>query len=97
MSFKKKIRESEYNLSTKQNTIHNIEQEINNFKIDKARVDAIIENLETELLEFNNIQIVKSKRENLVERLARTQDMLTKIGTINLRSLEVYDSVKKRI
>ena len=93
--FQKDIRSKESELSSKQNIIHNIEQEINNFKIDKARVDAIVENLEAELLEFNSIQIVKSKRENLVERLARTQDMLTKIGTINLRSLEVYDSVKR--
>ena len=93
--FQKDIRNKEFELSNKQNVIYNIEQKINNFKIDKARVDAIIENLETDLLEFNSIQIIKSKRENLVERLARTQDILTKIGTINLRSLEVYDSVKK--
>jgi chromosome segregation protein len=93
--FQKDIRDKEYELSTKQNITHNIEQEINNFRIDKARVDAIIENLETELLEFNSIQIIRSKRETLVERLARTQDLLSRIGTINLRSLEVYDSVKR--
>ena len=93
--FQKDIRNKEYELSNKQNIIYNIEQEINNFKIDKARVNAIIENLEAELLEFNSIQIVKSKRETLVEKLARTQDLLFKIGTINMRSLEVYDSVKR--
>jgi len=94
-SLQKKIRENESELSNKQNIIHNIEQEINNFKIDKARVDAIIENLETELLEFNGVQVIKSKREILVEKLAKTQDILSKIGTINMRSLEVYDSVKR--
>ncbi len=93
--FQKDIRNKEYELSNKQNIIYNIEQEINNFKIDKARVNAIIENLEAELLEFNSIQIVKSKRETLGEKLARTQDLLFKIGTINMRSLEVYDSVKR--
>jgi len=94
-SFQKKIRENEFELSNQQNVLHNIEQEINNFKIDKARVDAIIENLETELLEFNGVQVIKSKREILVEKLAKTQDMLSRIGTINMRSLEVYDSVKR--
>jgi len=94
-NFQKDIRNKEYELSNKQNIIYNIEQKINNFKIDKARVDAIIDNLEAELLEFNSIQVIKSKRETLVERLARTQDLLSKIGTINMRSLEVYDSVKK--
>jgi len=93
--FQKKIRGNESELSDKRNIIYNIEQEINNFKIDKARVDAIIENHETELLEFKNVQVIKSKRENLVERLARTQDLLSRIGTINMRSLEVYDSVKR--
>jgi len=93
--FQKDIRNKESELSNKQNIIHNIEQEINNFKIEKARFDAIIENFETDLLGFNNIQIIKAKRESLVERLAKTQDILSRIGTINLRSLEVYDSVKK--
>ncbi|MCK5624893.1 chromosome segregation protein SMC [Candidatus Pacearchaeota archaeon] len=94
-NFQKKIRENEYELSDKKNIIYNIEQDINNFKIDKARVDAIVENHETELLEFKNIQVIKSKRENLVERLVKTQDMLARIGSINMRSLEVYDSVKR--
>lgn len=93
--FQKGIRDKEYDISKEQNIIYNFEQEINNFKIDRARVDAIIENFETELLEFKNIPIVKSKRESLVERLAKVQTLLEKIGTINLRSLEVYDSVKK--
>jgi len=93
--FQKDIRNKESELLNKQNIIHNIEQDINELKIEKARFDAIIENLQTELLEFNNIKIIKTKRENLVERLSRTQDLLSRIGTINLRSLEVYDSVKK--
>ncbi len=94
-ALQRKIRDSESGLSDKRNIIHNIEQKINDFRIEKARIDAIISNLETELSEFRDFQIIKSKRENLVERLARTQDLLSRIGTINLRSLEVYDSVKK--
>jgi len=93
--FQKDIRNKEYELSNKQNGIYNIEQEINNFKIDKARVNAIIDNFKAELLGFNSIQVIKSKRESLVERLTRTQDLLSRIGTINMRSLEVYDSVKR--
>ena len=34
----------------------------NNFKIEKARVDAEIENLETEILEFSNIEIIKTNK-----------------------------------
>ena len=91
----KKIRENEYEFSNKKNSIYNVEQEINNFKIERAKIGAMVENLETELLDFSLIQIIKAKREVLTERLARTQEFLTKIGSINLRSLEVYDSVKQ--
>ncbi|GAJ13448.1 unnamed protein product, partial [marine sediment metagenome] len=57
--------------------------------------DAMVENFETELLEFNNIKIIKTNKEILIHRLAKTQETLSKIGTVNLRSLEVYDSIKK--
>jgi len=94
-AFQKNIRKNEYELSNKQNIIYNVEQEINNLKIEKAKFDAMVENFETELLEFNNIRIIKTKKEVLIHRLAKTQEILTKIGTVNLRSLEVYDSIKK--
>jgi len=89
------IRENELQFSKEQNKIHEIEQEINNFKIEKARVNAEIENLEIEMLKFNNIEIIKTNKEFLIQRLSKTQEILSKIGSVNLRSLEVYDSVKK--
>jgi chromosome segregation protein len=94
-NLQKKIRDEEIEISKKQNVIHNTEQEINNFKIDKARFDATVENLEVEMKEFEGVEIIKTKKEKLVQNLARTQDILSRIGTVNLRSLEVYDSVKK--
>lgn len=94
-SLQKKIRESESELSTKKNFIYNIEQVINDFKIEHARIKAEIENLETEILEFSNVEIIKTNRENLVDRLAKTQDALVRIGNVNLRSLEIYDEIKK--
>jgi chromosome segregation protein len=92
----KNIRETEGTLSLKRNKFHTIETEINNFKIDKARVDAEIESLEMEILEFPNIEAVKLNKEVLQERLAKATEILSRIGgSVNLRSLEVYDGVKK--
>lgn len=68
---------------------------MNNLKIDSARVSAEIENLETEMLGFPNVEIIKSNKESLAERLGRTQELLSRIGSVNLRSLEVYDSIKE--
>lgn len=94
-SFQKKIRDDEINISKKQNVIYNLEQEMNNLKIDFARISAEIENLETEMLSFQNIEIIKTNKESLVEKLNKAQELLSQIGSVNLRSLEVYDTIKK--
>lgn len=91
----KKMREKESQHLREQNNHHNKEQEMNNFKIEKARVGAEAENLETEFLEFKGIEIIKANKDVLVQRLVKTKDILSKIGSVNLRSLEVYDSIKK--
>ena len=90
-----RIRENEVILSGKKNAIHNIEQEMNTLKIEKARFDAESENLETEMLGFPGIEIIKLDKDALVERLSKTQEILSKIGPVNLRSLEVYEEIKK--
>ena len=91
-----KIRDSEISLNEKKNLIHNIENLINNLKIEKARFDAEIENFEIEILEFPNVEIIKtSDRSVLVERLTKSQNIILTMGSVNLRSLEVYEEVKK--
>ncbi|MFH1801391.1 MAG: chromosome segregation SMC family protein [archaeon] len=91
----KKIRECEYDSSEKNNFIYRIEQETNNFKIEKARVGAEIENFEIEMLSFPNVEILKLGRDILIQKLSNTQEILSRIGSVNLRALEVYDSIKK--
>jgi chromosome segregation protein len=91
----RKIRDNEIENSRKQNTVYNFEQEMNNLKIDAARVNAEIQNFETEMLDFPNVEIVKASKEMLMEKLDKIQEMLLQIGSVNLRSLEVYDQIKK--
>lgn len=88
------IRENEIDLSRKQNSIHNIDLEINNLRIDNAKVDAEIENLEIEILEFPNVEIIKTNKESLLEKLNKAQQIISNIGSVNMRSLEVYESIK---
>jgi chromosome segregation protein len=95
-NFQKEIRDNEIDLSEKQNKLSLIEQEINNLRIEKARLNAELENFETEMLGFTNVELIKASRESLSEKLSRTQEILSRIGSsVNLRSLEVYDSIKK--
>jgi chromosome segregation protein len=90
----KKIRDNEIEISKKQNSVYNFEQDLNNLKIDFARVSAEIENLETEMLNFPDVETIKGSKDFLSEHLAKTQEQLSQIGSVNLRSLEVYDSIK---
>ncbi len=93
-SIQKMIRDNEIEISKNQNIIYNFEQELNNLKVDFARVNAEIGNLETEILDFPNVEIIKSNKEILSEKLSRTQELLSQIGNVNMRALEVYDSIK---
>ena len=93
--FQHKVRENESEFSNRKNAVYNVEQVINNFKIDRARIGAEIENLETELLEFSNVELIKASKEALAERLSKVQEILSRIGSVNLRSLEVYDSIRE--
>ena len=63
--------------------------------ISKSWINSEIENLETEMLDFPNVEIVKLGREVLLDKLAKSQEVLSQIGNVNLRSLEVYDTIKK--
>ena len=93
--FQKKTRDLELEISKKQNEIHNVEQETNELKIEKARTDAEAENLETELSELGETEMIRDSRESLSERLIKAQGAFSGMGSVNLRSLEVYDSIKK--
>jgi len=91
----KKVREGESNVFEKQPEIQGIENQINNLGIDKARISAEIENLEIDMLEFPNVEIIKANRDSLINKLNEFKEAKEKIGSVNLLSLEVYDSVKK--
>jgi len=93
--YQSEIRNYEITLSEDRNKIYNIEQKINDLKIEKAKVNAEIENFETDMLSYENIEIVKINKDFLLDKLNKTQDILLKIGSVNMRSLEVYDSIKE--
>lgn len=93
--YQTRIREGESEMLREQNRNYSFEQEMNNFKISKAKVDAEIENLEIEMLNFPEVEVVKASREALSEKLNSIKETLAHIGSVNLRALEVYDSIKQ--
>ncbi len=94
-SLQKTIQEKSISLTDSQSEARQIEEQINYLKIGKAKLDAEHEAIGMSLSEYADAELIKGTLESLQERLARSQDTLTKIGSINLRALEVYDEVKK--
>jgi chromosome segregation protein len=90
-----KIRFFESNTLTKQNSKHQLEEQINNKKIEKAQFAAQKEAAEQEKAEFKGAKIMRLTVEDLKARLIKTENILATIGSVNMRSLEVYDGVKK--
>jgi len=94
-SFHQDIRDKEMELSQRRNSIQNLEQSINNLKIEGAKKEAEVENLELEILEFPEAEIIGGNKESLIERLKKAEETLIRLGTVNMRALEVYDEIKK--
>ncbi len=93
--FQKKARAFEMEILTKQQNLRVTEDNMNDMKIEKARVDAEAENFRTEMLEFPGVEIIPGSKEMLLQRLGHIQEELSRTGPVNLKSLEVYDSIKK--
>ena len=91
----KEIQELNLALINKQHEAQNYDNEINNVKIDKARVDAERQTLEVDFEVYKNEELVQASLDVLKEKLQKAEDSLRLIGSVNLRALEVYDSIKK--
>ena len=89
------LHEKELQRINKQQEVQQQEQEMNEIKISKARIGAETENLQIEFQAFIDIELIKGSREHFSQRMQHTQATLETIGSVNLRSLEVYDAVKQ--
>jgi chromosome segregation protein len=89
------IQKESYNLSTYQNESRQIEEQSNYLKIGNAKLEAEKEAIDMELKEFSGIEIIKISTTELEKRLSRSQELIQKIGLINMRALEVYGEIKK--
>ncbi len=94
-SLQKKIQERSLSLNEVHNEIRGIEEQINYLKIGKAKLDAEAESIGMELSDYVGVELLKGSLQVLQERLGKASEALSKIGSINMRALEVYDSIKE--
>jgi len=90
-----KINEFGIKLSELQNEIRQIEDQINYLKIGKAKIEGECQTIEIDLADYVGIELLSGSIQHLEERLAKAQESISNIGSINMRALEVYDEIKK--
>lgn len=93
-SIQENIQKENYDHSTCQSELHQIEDQINYLKVGNARVDAEREAHEMELGDYSGFEPIKASIPALEEKLQKSQVTIQTIGSINLRALEVYEDIK---
>jgi chromosome segregation protein len=78
-----------------QGRMKQVEEQVNYLKIGKAKLDAEHEALGLDRQEFGEVELLSGGMQHVGERLRKSQDALAKIGSINMRALEVYEGVKE--
>ena len=94
-SLQGQIQDHSLNLSTLQNELTQVGEQVNFLKVGNAKFDAEIESLNFDLQDLQKVDPLKLNLQVLEEKLNNTKNTLNSIGAINLRALEVYDEVKK--
>jgi len=89
-----KIHFYERDILNKQNEKHLSEDRMNNLKIEKAQFAAQKEAIEQESRDFKEAKILRMSVEELRNKLEETIRVISNIGTVNMKSLEVYENVK---
>ena len=84
-----------YEFSLRQTELTQITEQINHLDIAIARFGASKESLEIERKDVPESEPIKASLEALQERLDKAKQDIQSIGSINMRALEVYESVKE--
>ena len=90
------VRKFEEQMMAEQGDLRQVEDETNSFKIARAKIEAEHETFNMEFEPFKNFEIIKDiSVHELEERIKRDEEALQQIGSVNLRALDVYTSVKE--
>jgi chromosome segregation protein len=91
----KQNHEFEVSANEKQMNKTLVDGELNELKIEKARVGASMSVLETEFQQYSGLELYDKSLNELEQRLIRQEEQFKNMGSVNLRALDVYDVVKQ--
>jgi chromosome segregation protein len=89
-----KSRILETTIMREQNEKRFLENDNNDLMIQKAQINAKRETFLQEFKVYENIELISMNLESLKEKLAQTEQAVSRIGSVNMKALEVYDEIK---
>jgi len=91
-----KIQEQENNIENIREKSKNVEIEMNNVSLKNAEVKAKLSGLEEDFKEYEGVKINKEKPvDQLKQEIEKFEKIVSDIGNVNMRSLEVYEEIEK--
>lgn len=89
------VQKNEDNVLAKTDSIRKIELRLNTLSIESARVRAEMEGMKEEFKQYEGVKILKKPEADLKKEISDFEKMMQNIGNVNMRALEIYDSVEK--
>ncbi|MFH1439609.1 MAG: chromosome segregation protein SMC [Candidatus Woesearchaeota archaeon] len=90
------VQKQEMKIITSEEKIRGIEQKMNIHSVENARVKAELSGMEEEFSKYKDVELFTSKPvEQIKKDIWEFERMAQSIGSVNMKSLEIYDSVEK--
>lgn len=94
-SFDKELRKNEDKISAKNDSIRKLELRLNTATINNASIKAALAGLYEEFKRYENVKVIAKPEEELKKEINEFENMVEKIGNVNMRALEIYEIVEK--
>jgi len=72
-----------------------VELSVNTLSIEEARVKAEFAGMEAEFAQYEGVDLVKKPEDQLKKEISEFERMMSNIGSVNMRALEIYETVEK--
>jgi chromosome segregation protein len=90
------IQKDESYIAVEDQKIKSVEEKVNTYNIDKAKVVAEKEALEREYDEFKGVKLRQHiSMDKLKDDIRKFEQMLQQIGNVNMRALEIYEDIRR--
>lgn len=91
------VKEHESKILELNNTIKDHSHKINVMQMEKAKIETTLQSLQEEYEPLKHIPRFEEKEiDTIKEEIEKAKDMMDNIGAVNMKALEIYDSVQEK-